>query len=84
MRRRAKERQSEGQERGRDKRWSSVNLRTTTDNVIPFHTDAEIRAGELLREMEKSKGAAGGGTKEAPRGRVTQPRDTSPKLFVVY
>jgi hypothetical protein len=35
---------------------------------------------ELLREMEKNKGAAGGGHKEAPRGRrVTQPRDTTPK-----
>ena len=41
---------------------------------------AEIRAGELLAEMEKNKGAAGGGSKDTPRGRITQPRDTTPKL----
>lgn len=41
---------------------------------------AERRAGELLREMEKNKGARGGGKKNAPRGRVVEPRDTAPKL----
>jgi N6-adenosine-specific RNA methylase IME4 len=41
---------------------------------------AERRAGELLREMEKNKGARGGGRKDAPRGRVVKPRDTTPKL----
>ena len=35
---------------------------------------------ELLREMEKNKGARGGGRKDAPRGHLTEPRDSSPKL----
>lgn len=46
---------------------------------IPFRP-AEIRAGELLAETEKNKGAAGGGKKDAPRGRIKLPRDTTPKL----
>jgi N6-adenosine-specific RNA methylase IME4 len=41
---------------------------------------AERRAGELLRDMEKNKGARGGGQKDAPRGRVVRPRDTTPTL----
>ena len=41
---------------------------------------AEIRAGELLAEMVKNKGAAGGGKKDAPRGSIKQPRDLTPKL----
>jgi len=41
---------------------------------------AERKAGELLRDMEKNKGARAGGTKAAPRGRLVQPRDKTPKL----
>jgi phage N-6-adenine-methyltransferase len=41
---------------------------------------AERRLGELLAKTQKNKGAAGGGKKDAPRGRVTQPRDKTPKL----
>jgi N6-adenosine-specific RNA methylase IME4 len=41
---------------------------------------AERRVGELLRVSEKNKGARGGGQKDAPRGRVVKPRDTTPKL----
>jgi hypothetical protein len=50
-------------------------------NSLKFkYRNTHRRCGELLREMEKNKGAAGGGKKDSPRGRVTQPRDTSPKL----
>jgi N6-adenosine-specific RNA methylase IME4 len=41
---------------------------------------AERRAGELLLEIKKNKGAAAGGEKEGPRGRFTLPRDETPKL----
>ena len=34
----------------------------------------------MLREMEKNKGARGGGEKDAPRGRLVRPRDSTPKL----
>jgi hypothetical protein len=41
---------------------------------------AERRAGELLAKMEKNKGARAGGQKDAPRGRMAKPRDSTPKL----
>jgi N6-adenosine-specific RNA methylase IME4 len=50
------------------------------DHATQIRKRAERRAGQLLRQMEKNKGAAGGGKKSAPRGRLTQPRDTTPKL----
>src|SRR4030088_240474 len=54
--------------------------RTLIEDATEIRLRAEIRAGELLREMEKNKGASGGGKKDAPRGRVVEPRDTAPKL----
>lgn len=41
---------------------------------------AEYRAGQLLKEMEKNKGAVAGGKKDGPRGHIVLPRDTSPTL----
>jgi hypothetical protein len=40
----------------------------------------EIRAGELLGEMTKNKGAAGGGKRQLSRGRIERPSDNTPKL----
>jgi N6-adenosine-specific RNA methylase IME4 len=54
--------------------------RSLIENATEIRMRAERRAGELLREMEKNKGAAGGGTKKGSRGRLVQPRDTAPKL----
>jgi hypothetical protein len=54
--------------------------RELIDHATEIRLRAEIRSGELLAEVEKNKGAAGGGKKDAPRGRVTEPRDLSPKL----
>jgi N6-adenosine-specific RNA methylase IME4 len=54
--------------------------RTLFENATEIRMRAERRAGELLREMEKNKGAAGGGKKDSPRGRITQPRDSTLKL----
>jgi len=41
---------------------------------------AEIKLGEFLHAMDTNKGAAGGGKKESPRGRLIQPRDETPTL----
>jgi N6-adenosine-specific RNA methylase IME4 len=54
--------------------------RALIEDATEIRMRAERRAGELLREMEKNKGARGGGQKDAPRGRVVKPRDTTPKL----
>jgi len=54
--------------------------RTLIENATELRMRAERRAGVLLAEMEKNKGAAAGGTKDGPRGRMTKPRDTAPKL----
>jgi hypothetical protein len=34
----------------------------------------------MLRDTDKNKGARAGGKKDAPRGSVVEPRDTTPKL----
>jgi len=41
---------------------------------------AERRLGEMLAEMPKNAGAAAGGKKDAPRGALVEPRDTTPTL----
>ena len=41
---------------------------------------AERRLGEMLAEVPKNTGAAGGGKKTGPRGTFTEPRDTTPTL----
>lgn len=41
---------------------------------------AERRLGELLKAAPKNTGAAGGGKKDAPRGSIVEPRDTTPTL----
>ena len=54
--------------------------RTLIEDATEIRMRAERRAGELLREMEKNKGASAGGKKDGPRGRMTEPRDRTPKL----
>jgi hypothetical protein len=54
--------------------------RVLIDHATEIRLRAERRAGELLIEMEKNKGAAAGGKKDSPRGRIVQPRDSAPKL----
>ena len=54
--------------------------RSLIEDATEIRLRAERRAGELLRDMEKNKGAAAGGEKDGPRGRMTKPRDTTPKL----
>lgn len=41
---------------------------------------AERRLGEMLKAAPKNTGAAGGGKKDAPRGSIVEPRDTTPTL----
>jgi hypothetical protein len=41
---------------------------------------AERRAGQMLAEMPKAKGAAAGGEKDGPRGNYVVPRDSAPTL----
>lgn len=50
------------------------------NNAAELKIRAERKAGELLGEMEKNKGASAGGVKESPRGRIVEPRDTTPTL----
>ena len=54
--------------------------RDLIEHATEIRMQAERRAGELLCKMEKNKGARGGGEKDAPRGRLVKPRDTTPKL----
>jgi N6-adenosine-specific RNA methylase IME4 len=54
--------------------------RSLIEDATEIRLRAERRAGELLVEMAKNKGAAGGGIKDGPRGRVVRPRDISPRL----
>lgn len=42
--------------------------------------DALTRLGEMLKATPKNTGAAGGGKKDAPRGSIVEPRDTTPTL----
>lgn len=42
--------------------------------------DALTRLGEMLKATPKNIGAAAGGKKDAPRGSIVEPRDTTPTL----
>lgn len=45
-----------------------------------YALEAERRLGELLKETERAKGAAGGGQKESSRGAYVELRDSVPTL----
>jgi N6-adenosine-specific RNA methylase IME4 len=47
---------------------------------MSYAAEAERKMGEILKETERNKGAAGGGVKEKPRGIFSELRDTTPTL----
>jgi N6-adenosine-specific RNA methylase IME4 len=48
--------------------------------AIAIKIEALAQLGNMLRDMPKNKGAAGGGIKESSRGIFLEPRDTTPTL----